>query len=128
MSAPRRVRVTSPQTRIALARKHRPAQHLLPLPLPGSDDEADLTAARAVFARQRRLALRTMGLLGLLVFGLSGLLSVLPVLGRITLLGIPYSWLLLMAASYPLLLVIALWHVWRAECVEGPERGADTRP
>ncbi len=116
--APRRVRVTSPQTRIALSRRHRPAQHLLPLPVPGSDDDGELAAARALFHRQRRLAARTLCALGLLLFGLSGLLGGLTVLGRVTAWGFPVSWLLLMAASYPLLLVIAVLHVRAAERIE----------
>jgi hypothetical protein len=112
------VRVTSPQTRIALSRRHRPAQHLLPLPVPGSDDAQALALARARFVRQRRLAARTLCLLGLLLFGLSGLLGGLPLLGRLTVAGFPVSWLLLMAASYPLLLVIAVFHVRAAERIE----------
>ncbi|WP_049567335.1 hypothetical protein [Streptomyces sp. SBT349] len=122
MSGPRRVRVTSPQTRIALSRGHRPAHHLLPQPVPGSAGAGELAEARAVFARQRRLALRTLAILGLLLFGLSGLLGALPSLGRVTVVGVPASWLLLMAASYPLLLVIAVLHVRAAERIERPGR------
>ncbi|MGP3972224.1 hypothetical protein [Streptomyces sp. 6N223] len=121
MSPTRRVRITSPQTRIALSRRNRPAQHLLPphFPSPGADAEAeDDAAARALFARQRRLALRTLAVLGGLLFGLSGVLGALPALDRVTLLGIPASWLLLMTASYPLLLLIAVLHVRRAEAHE----------
>ncbi|MFR9723668.1 hypothetical protein ACL02R_09915 [Streptomyces sp. MS19] len=121
---PRRVRVTSPQTRIALSRRHRPAQHLVPPPGPGADDEQDTQAARALFLRQRRLALRALGLLGALLLGLSGLLAALPALDRVTVLGFPASWLLLMAAGYPLLLVIAVTHVRAAERAE---RGARRR-
>ncbi|MFB4196269.1 hypothetical protein [Streptomyces carpaticus] len=99
-----RVRVTSPQTRVALARRHRPAQHLLPLPSPESG--ADTEAARALFRRQRRLAARTLGLLGGLLLGLSGLLWLLPA---------PLSWVVLMVGSYPLLLLIAVCHVRAAE-------------
>lgn len=122
MSGTRRVRVTSPQTRIALSRRHRPAQHLLPLPVPGSDDAVATDAARALFARQRRLALRTLVLLGTLLFGLSGLLAALPVLDRVAIGGFPASWLLLMSASYPLLLLIAVVHVRGAERVERGDR------
>ncbi len=128
MSQTRRVRITSPQTRIALARRHRPAQHLRPLPGVdtgvgdgAADDEATTAAARVLFARQRRLALRTLGVLGLLLFGLSGLLGALPALDDVTVLDIPASWLLLMTASYPLLLLIAILHVRGAERIErGP--------
>ena len=128
MSQSRRVRITSPQTRIALARRHRPAQHLRPLPGVGpgvgdgaADDEATTAAARVLFARQRRLALRTLGVLGLLLFGLSGLLGAWPALDDVTVLGVPASWLLLMAGSYPMLLLIAFLHVRGAERIErGP--------
>jgi hypothetical protein len=114
----RRVRVTSPQTRIALSRRHRPAQQLLPV-IDESMDPAALAAARAVFVRQRRLALRTLGLLGALLFGLSGLLAALPALDRLSVGPVAASWLLLMAGSYPLLLVIAAGHVRAAERIEG---------
>ncbi|MDT0323644.1 hypothetical protein [Streptomyces millisiae] len=117
-ATPRRVRVTSPQTRIALSRGHRPPRHLPPLPGPGAEDERELAAARELFTTQRRHAARTLGLLALLLFGLSGLLGALPVLGRFTVAGVPASWLLLMAASYPLLLLIAVRHVRGAERVE----------
>ncbi|WP_194117716.1 hypothetical protein [Streptomyces hoynatensis] len=123
MTAQRRVRVTSPQTRIALARGHRSLRGLRePQDRPGPGQEAEelaaTEAARALFVRQRRLAARTLALLGLLLTGLSGLLGALPALGRLTLGGVPASWLLLMAASYPLLLLIALLHVRRAEELE----------
>ncbi|NJQ05890.1 hypothetical protein HCN56_09945 [Streptomyces lonarensis] len=113
----RRVRVTSPQTRIALSRRHRPVQQLLPLPDETMDDGA-LAAARETFARQRRLALRTFAGLAVLLLGLSGLLAALPVLDRVPVGTVPASWLLLMAASYPMLLVIAALHVRAAERVE----------
>lgn len=118
MSGPRRVRITSPQTRIALARRHRPAQHLLPPTIPGPGDRDSTEAVRALFARQRRQAARTLGLLGAVLFGLSGLLAAAPVLSRVTVLDVPLSWLLLMGGSYPVLLLIAVRHVRRAERLE----------
>ena len=146
MSGPRRVRVTSPQTRIALARGHRSLRGVREYPAaPGPAEEAQelaaTEAARALFVRQRRLAARSLALLGLLLAGLSGLLGALPVLDRLTLGGVPASWLLLMAAGYPLLLLIALLHVRRAEQLErdlgrtleghpapDPARGAERDP
>ncbi|SOD61887.1 putative solute:sodium symporter small subunit [Streptomyces zhaozhouensis] len=118
MSAPRRVRITSPQTRIALARRHRPAQHLLPPTIQGPDDRDTTEAVRALFADQRRQAARTLALLGAVLFGLSGLLAAAPALSRVTLVGVPLSWLLLMGGSYPVLLAIAVRHVRRAERLE----------
>ncbi|MTE18596.1 hypothetical protein F0L17_05510 [Streptomyces sp. TRM43335] len=117
----RRVKVTSPQTRLALARGHRRHPQLLPLPAP-----ADAEAARAVFAAQRRTALRTVALLGAVLFGTSGTIAALPVLDRVSLGGVPLSWLVLAVATYPVLLVLAFRHVRRTERVEdraGPGGG-----
>lgn len=124
----RRVRVTSPQTRIALARRHRPAQQLLPV-IEETMGEAELAAARAMFAAQRRLVYRTFVLLGTLLLGLSGLLAALPVLDQRVIGVVPVSWLLLMAGSYPLLLVIAALHVRATERIEDrgdPRAGGPT--
>ncbi|SFB82508.1 sodium/substrate symporter small subunit [Streptomyces aidingensis] len=118
MTSPRRVRVTSPQTRIALSRRHRPAQHLLPPPDGDAADRRADAEARKVFVRQRRLAVRTLVLLIALLFGLSGILAVSPGLDRVTLFGAPVSWLMLMTGSYPVLLVIAFLHVRAAERIE----------
>lgn len=107
---PRRVKVTSPQTRIALARRHRPRPR--PLPLPGPEDVA---GARRVFAAQRRIALRTIALLALVLFGTSGLIAAFPALDHLSAGGVPVSWLLLATATYPLLLIIAIAHVRTAE-------------
>ncbi|CAL9393771.1 hypothetical protein SUDANB106_01328 [Streptomyces sp. enrichment culture] len=120
LGGPRRVKVTSPQTRIALARGHRRHPQLLPLPAP-----ADAEAARAVFAAQRRTALRTVALLGAVLFGSSGTIAALPVLDRLAVAGVPVSWLVLVVATYPVLLLLALCHVRRAERAESPA-GAGT--
>lgn len=113
MTGNRRVKVTSPQTRIALARGYRPRPR--PLPLPGP---ADPERARTVFAAQRRTALRTIALLGLVLFGTSGVIAAFPALDRVALGDFPVSWLLLAIATYPLLLVIAIAHVRTAERTE----------
>ncbi|GAA4667688.1 hypothetical protein GCM10023347_20960 [Streptomyces chumphonensis] len=113
MTGTRRVRVSSPQTRIALARGVRGVRR--PLPLPGPADPA---LARRVFVAQRRAAVRTVALLALVLFGTSGLIAALPVLDRLTVGGVPLSWLVLATATYPLLLLIAAWHVRAAERTE----------
>lgn len=115
--SPRREKLTSPQTRIALARGNRPAQHLLPIPGP-----VDTEAARRLFHRQRRTAVRTVGLLSLLLFGMSGAFALWPQLTQLRTAGVPLSWALLVAAVYPLLFLLALWHVRSAERAE--ERAA----
>ncbi|MEU0237249.1 hypothetical protein ABZ234_06110 [Nocardiopsis sp. NPDC006198] len=111
--SPRREKLTSPQTRIALARGNRPAQHLLPIPGP-----VDTEAARKLFHAQRRTAVRTVALLTVLLFGVSGAFAAFPVLGHVRLGDVPLSWLLLAAGIYPLLFGLALWHVRSAERVE----------
>lgn len=111
--SPRREKLTSPQTRIALARGNRPVQHLQPVPEP-----VDTEAARALFRAQRRNAVRTVTLLGSVLFGLSGAFALFPTLGDIRVAGVPVSWLLLTVASYPSLFGLALWHVWSAERLE----------
>ncbi|WP_199185636.1 hypothetical protein [Streptomyces carminius] len=123
LSGSRRAKITSPQTRIALARGHRRHPQLLPLPAP-----ADAEAARAVFAAQRRVALRTLALLGAVLFGTSGAIAALPVLDRMTLWGFPLSWLVLAVATYPVLLLLAMDHVRRTERVEDRAGGKRDGP
>lgn len=113
MSPSRREKVTSPQTRIALARGNRPVQHLLPLPGP-----VDTEAARRLFRRQRRTAARTLGLLTALLFGMSGLFALLPGLSRVRVGDVPVSWLLVTVVIYPLLLGLAFWHLRSTERAE----------
>ncbi|WP_017607113.1 hypothetical protein [Nocardiopsis xinjiangensis] len=122
--SPRREKLTSPQTRVALARGNRPAQHLLPIPGP-----VDTEAARRVFRAQRWRALRTIVLLSLLLFGVSGAFVAFPQLGEVRVAGVPLSWLLLTAALYPLLFGLALWHMRSAERVEErAERERGSKP
>lgn len=111
--SPRRVKLTSPQTRVALARGNRPAQHLLPIPGP-----VDTEAARRLFRAQRRRAVRTVVLLSALLFGVSGAFAAFPQLSEVRVAQIPLSWLLLTAGLYPLLFGLALWHMRSAERVE----------
>lgn len=122
--SPRREKLTSPQTRVALARGNRPAQHLLPIPGP-----VDTEAARCLFRAQRRRAVRTIVLLLLLLFGVSGAFAAFPQLGEVRVAQVPLSWLLLTAAIYPLLFGLALWHMRSAERVEDrAERDRDPGP
>lgn len=118
--SPRREKLTSPQTRIALARGNRPVQHLLPVPEP-----VDTEAARRLFRAQRRTAVRTVLLLSLLLFGMSGSFALFPVLGEVRLVGVPVSWLILTVAIYPMLFGLAVWHVRAAERLEDRAESED---
>lgn len=111
--SPRREKLTSPQTRVALARGNRPAQHLLPIPGP-----VDTDAARRLFRAQRWRAVRTIVLLSLLLFGVSGAFAAFPQLGEVRVAQVPLSWLILTAALHPLLFGLALWHMRSSERVE----------
>jgi hypothetical protein len=117
MRQQRRVVVTSPQTRLALAgrRSGAPAAppHLAP---------ADAERARRIHRRQLRYALIVLGMLGALLLGLPLLLAAAPTLDTVRLAGIPVSWLAVAVLPYPLLVLLARWQLRRAERTERPER------
>ncbi|MEU6859592.1 hypothetical protein AB0B28_12060 [Glycomyces sp. NPDC046736] len=106
-----RVRVTSPQTRLALRRKSDAMGRLSHLagrpPIPSS--AIDLAAAERALQRQRRLALRTAASLVLCLALLLAAAALAP--GRI-------GWIALFFAPYPILLILAAVHVRRAERIE----------
>ncbi len=67
-----------------------------------------------------------MALLGVVLFGSSGAVAAWPSLDRVSVGGVPLSWLVLAFATYPALLLLALSHVRRAERAER-RRTADGR-
>lgn len=100
--------VTSPQTRLAMAR--RPAvAHLGP---------GELRRARRQHGLQLRRALVTLALLAVLVVGLPVLLAAFPELDAVRWLGIPVSWLAVGVLPYIGLVTLAAWHLRRAERTE----------
>jgi hypothetical protein len=113
MKQPRRVAVTSPQTRVALAgrRSGAPAAppHLAP---------ADAERARRIHDRQLRYALTVLGLLGALLLGLPLVLAGIPALDAVRLAGIPVSWLAVAVLPFPLMALLAGWQLRKAERVE----------
>jgi hypothetical protein len=113
MKQPRRVAVTSPQTRVALAgrRSGAPAAppHLAP---------ADAERARRIHDRQLRYALTVLGLLGALLLGLPLVLAGIPALDTVRLAGIPVSWLAVAVLPFPLMALLAGWQLRKAERVE----------
>jgi hypothetical protein len=110
---PRRVAVTSPQTRLALAGQ-RTGTPAAPPPLAA----ATVEQARQVRRRQLGQALRVLGLLALLLLGLPLLLAAAPGLDAVRLAGIPLSWLAVAVLPYPLLALLAGWQLRRAERAE----------
>jgi hypothetical protein len=113
MRQQRRVAVTSPQTRVALAgrRSGAPAAppHLAP---------ADAERARRIHHRQLRYALTVLGLLSALLLGLPLVLAGAPVLDTVRLGGIPVSWLAVAVLPFPLLALLAGWQLRKAERAE----------
>jgi hypothetical protein len=109
----RRVAVTSPQTRLALAGGRRGAPAA-----PPHLSAAAAERARRVHRRQLRHALGALALLGALLLGLPLLLHALPELDGLRLAGIPLSWLAVAVLPYPLLAALAGWQLRRAERTE----------
>src|SRR5688500_7112513 len=113
MRQPRRVAVTSPQTRVALAgrRSGAPAAppHLAP---------ADAERARRIHHRQLRYALTALGLLAALLLGLPLALAGAPELDTVRLAGIPVSWLAVAVLPFPLMALLAAWQLRKAEQTE----------
>ncbi|EWC62910.1 hypothetical protein UO65_1772 [Actinokineospora spheciospongiae] len=113
MTQQRRVAVTSPQTRLAHARRRAHTAWR-----PSALDPADAERALRVFAAQRRRAAVAVAALGALVFGLPVLLGALPVLAEVRLLGIPVAWPALVLVPFPAMVWLARWHLRHAERVE----------
>ncbi len=122
MTRQRRVAVSSPQTRVALARR-RPGHathppHLAP---------ADLERARRTYREQLRWALVAVVLLGGLVVGIPLLLVAFPGLDDLRVAGIPASWLAVGVLPYPLLIALSRWQLRRAEHIEQELPGDGSR-
>jgi hypothetical protein len=110
---PRRVAITSPQTRRALAGR-RTGTRAAPPPL----SSAAVERARRIHRSQLRLALGVLGVLALLLLGLPLALAGAPDLDGVRLAGIPLSWLAVAVLPYPALAALAGWQLRRAERAE----------
>lgn len=114
---PRRVAVTSPQTRIALAGRHGP-----PLRAPRlSADE--LERAERVRRRQLRRAVTALLAGAAFLVGVPLLLQLVPALDRVRLFDVPVSWLAVAVLPWPLLAGLAWWQLRRAEAAEDETPG-----
>lgn len=123
MSTSRRVTVTSPQTRLAHARRRYRGRWR-----PATLDPADAPRAVALYRAQSRRAAVALGLLFTLVFGLPLLLAMLPWLDQVRLFDIPVSWLAPVVVPFPAMVWLGFWHLRRAERVERePDHRGDPR-
>ena len=109
----RRVAVTSPQTRVALAGRRTGAPFVPPHLAP-----ADAERARRIHHRQLRYALTVLGLLSALLLGLPLVLAAVPVLDAVRLFGVPVSWLAVAVLPFPLMALLAGWQLRKAERAE----------
>jgi hypothetical protein len=109
----RRVAVTSPQTRVALAGRRTGAPFVPPHLAP-----ADAERARRIHHRQLRYALTVLAMLAALLLGLPLVLAGAPALDAVRFVGIPVSWLAVAVLPFPLLALLAGWQLWKAERAE----------
>ncbi|WP_018684990.1 hypothetical protein [Actinokineospora enzanensis] len=113
MTQHRRVAVTSPQTRLAHARRrHRTAWR------PPTLDPGEVRQAVHTYRAQRRWALLALAMLFALLIGLPIILRVTPELDHARVLDIPVSWLATVVIPFPAMILIARWHLRRAERAE----------
>jgi hypothetical protein len=109
----RRVAVTSPQTRVALAGRRTGAPFVPPHLAP-----ADAERARRIHHRQLRYALTVLAMLAALLLGLPLVLAGAPALDAVRFVGIPISWLAVAVLPFPLLALLAGWQLRKAERAE----------
>ncbi|WP_438388034.1 hypothetical protein [Actinopolyspora saharensis] len=113
MSGGRRTVVMSPQTRQA---RHRGGPRR-PRRVPRLET-AELERARALRRAQLTRGLPTLGALFALVFGMPLALNALPVLDEIRVVGVPLSWVMLVLVPFPVMSLLALRQLRRAETLE----------
>lgn len=111
MTDARRVAVMSPQTETARQRRA-PVRHLAEL--------AEQTAVgdvliSSLIRAQLRLALAVFVVFACVLGGLPLLFALAPGVAEVEVAGMPLPWLLLGVASFPLLVVLAVYYVRQAE-------------
>lgn len=105
-SRPRRVAVSAPPERATAVPRPHPA--------------AALDPGLAERARGLRRAVVTLVCAAVLLFGLPVLLRLAPDLARWRVGGLPLGWIAVAWLPYPLLGLLAWWHLRRAERAERP--------
>ncbi|MGD9525731.1 MAG: hypothetical protein AB7V44_02975 [Pseudonocardia sp.] len=110
---PRRVTVTSPQTRLALARPRSGPPRRQPR-LPAA------SAARARWVRRRQLRFAVLGLAVVAALAIGGplLLWLAPGLVDVQVAGMPLAWFAVAILPYPMLAAIAAGQLRGAERIE----------
>jgi hypothetical protein len=109
---PRRVAVTSPQTRVALG-----GRRGVPARAPRLS-AAELERAEEIRRAQLRRAVTALLAGAAFLVGLPLLLDLVPELNDVRLLGVPVSWLAVAVLPWPVLAGLAWWQLRRAEAAE----------
>ena len=112
VSAPRRVRVTSPRTRAARSRQ---------ITITGEIDAQTKIGEvymRSLMRTQLRLAVQVLGGIGVLLAGLPALFALVPELREVTVFGLALPWLLLGVLVHPVLVAAAWFYCRQAERTE----------
>lgn len=104
---PTRVRVTAPRS--SRQRRTTVASEI------DAQTELGEVYMRSLMRSQLRLALGTLGLLGLALGLLPLLFATVPAMQHGHVLGVPIAWLLLGLVAYPVLVLLAVFFVRRAE-------------
>src|SRR5690606_34713065 len=110
---PKRVAVTSPQTRLAHLRGRARGRWRVP-----RLDPDDAERAAALYLAQRRQGLLALILGVVTLVGLPLVLAAWPALDTIRLWTIPVSWLMLAVLPYPALTALSFWQLRQAERIE----------
>lgn len=117
----RRVAVTSPQTRLAHARRRYRGPWR-----PTTLDPTEVPRAIALYRAGRSRALAALAALGALVFGLPFVLWLWPALDEVRVAGVPVSWAAIVLVPFPVMVAVAFWQLFRAERAERDMPGSDT--
>jgi hypothetical protein len=112
-----RVRVTGPRTGRTRTRAQTRTQW------PVSRDIGEQTELGAVYLRslmraQLRYAVRTCGLVGLVIGGLPVAFATLPGIRSVRVVGLPVTWVVLALCIQPIWIALSFWHVRAAERTE----------
>ncbi|GAA1843242.1 hypothetical protein GCM10009836_23250 [Pseudonocardia ailaonensis] len=121
MSRARRVAVTSPQTRVALARRGAAGAVR-------SLTAEELATAARVRRRQLQIAAGTLVGAAVLLVGLPALLDAWTGLRGVRLVDLPIAWLAVAVLPYPALALLAWRQLRRAEGAERPGTDAAAEP
>lgn len=113
MPSGRRVAVMSPQTRHAHSGRRLRGRWRVP-----KLDAVDAELAQRLYLAQRKRAAAPLILMFVGMFGLPAIFALAPGLDHARLGGIPLSWIALVVLPYPGLVVLARWHLRRAERIE----------